>query len=253
MDATSEARLVARRVADQVAVSLGAALSGIYLHGSLVMGDFAPDRSDVDLYLVMSREPVPADVALVADALKAVTRSSPAYEDRIEVEAFTAATLGAADPTGLPLLRVSPGEPCHLFAATRHRVLGWDGARTQAESLLGPEPGVVFPQRDEAELDEVVREIVREWPRWVTEDDRVGFNAYAVLTLCRCWCHLRLGERLSKLRAGLAYGGVSPDDAELTRWAIRWWYRGGTDEEPARTQEVRSFVDGVCAELLAGR
>lgn len=251
MHTASEAGQVVGSVAGELEHRLGEVIDGLYLHGSLVVGDFAADRSDVDLYLVLSRDPDERDVAVISEVVETVTAAYPSYIDRIEIEAFTAATLQAADPAGLPLLRVSPGEPCHLLPATRHRLLGWDAARTQAEALAGPGASLVFPPRTEAEIDEVVRGIVGEWPQWVTEDDRVGFNAYAVLTMCRCWCHLRLHERLSKLRAGLAYGGVSPDDAELTRWAIRWWYRGGTDDEPARTDEVREFVTRVCAELLA--
>lgn len=35
---------------------LGQALTGVYLHGSLAMGCFNPDRSDIDLILVINRE-----------------------------------------------------------------------------------------------------------------------------------------------------------------------------------------------------
>ena len=231
--------------------ALGDSVVGLYLHGSLTVGDFAPDRSDIDLYLVLDRDPAVADVEAVATVVGQAVEAYPAYDDRIEVEAFSAATVRAGDPTDRPLLRVSPGEPCHLLPVTPHRILGWAGARTDATALIGPAPVDVFPERSADVTDEVVRGIVREWPVWVTEDDGVGFNAYAVLTLCRCWCHLMLHERLSKLRAGLAYGGVSPDDAELTRWAIRWWYRGGQDDEPARTDEVRAFVNRICAELVS--
>lgn len=247
---TAEAWSLVRHLTDLLTGALGDAVTGVYGHGSLVMGDFAPERSDVDLYVALSRDPDESDVDVVAAAVGAVAARFPAYQDRIEVEAFSRHTLWAAEPEGRVLLRVSPGEPCHLLDVTRHRILGWSGARTSARALVGPPASGMFPEWPEAEVDEVVRGIVREWPTWVTEEDRVGFNAYVVLTVCRCWCHLRLHERLSKLRAALAYGGVSPDDAELTRWALRWWYRGGRDDEPGRRDEVRDFVARVCEELL---
>ncbi len=39
-----------RAVVEGLGEALGGALVGVYLHGSLVLGDFSPDRSDIDAW-----------------------------------------------------------------------------------------------------------------------------------------------------------------------------------------------------------
>src|SRR3954468_25043760 len=49
-----------------LAASLGTHLIGLYAHGSLVSGDFAPARSDIDVLAVVVRPPDEAMLAAVA-------------------------------------------------------------------------------------------------------------------------------------------------------------------------------------------
>ena len=54
MAGTADPRTVAYldRLSERTATVLGGSLVGVYLHGSAVLGGFAPERSDLDLLVV---------------------------------------------------------------------------------------------------------------------------------------------------------------------------------------------------------
>jgi predicted nucleotidyltransferase len=58
-DAPAEVRAQITNFADALQALLGENLAGVYLHGSLTMGCFNPQRSDIDLLAVTEWEPTP--------------------------------------------------------------------------------------------------------------------------------------------------------------------------------------------------
>jgi hypothetical protein len=219
------------------------------VHGSFVAGDFDATRSDLDLLAVVG---APLD-ATTLEALRQlhdrIAVEHPAWADRIEVDYFPATTLASlADRPG-PVIRISPGEPLHLFEAGRHYLFDVASART-GRALRGPSPTAVLPPVDPASLREVVSEHAASWPEWVQDSrGRVGAQAYAVLTLCRALHLVELGEQASKRRAAAWAVTRLPAWAHLIGWAASWWYDGGTDSDPERFGEVEAFVRGVSAEI----
>jgi hypothetical protein len=72
-----------------------------------------------------------------------------------------------------------------------------------------------------------------------------------VLTLCRARLLLEHDRRGSKHEAALQAAADLPEHADLIRWADRWWYAGGTDDDDAPRAAVLAFVDAQAAHLLA--
>ena len=236
--------------------SLGPLLTGLYVHGSLVLGDFAPDRSDVDLLAVLVAEPDDDLLARLSVVHDDVSRRYPTWRGHVEVEYVALDTVrryttGEVRHAPAVIARVSPGEHLHLLPATAHRVLGWSLVRQYGRPLIGPAAREVLPPISEDLVRAALLHHVRDWPVWVRDMAGAGGQAYAVLTLCRAAVLLETGEQMSKKAAAEHLAQAVPAWADLTLWASDWWFDGGHDDEPARTDEVRRFVDETSARLLA--
>ncbi|WP_165962744.1 nucleotidyltransferase domain-containing protein [Occultella glacieicola] len=239
-------------IADGIATRLGDGLLGLYVHGSYVAGDFDPARSDLDLLAVLRDVPTATTLELLRPLHARLAVDHPAWADRIEVDYLPTATLTTlADRSG-PMIRISPGEPLHLFEATRHYLLNVAFARSTGRSLRGPSPTAVLPPVDRVAVLAVVREHAASWPAWVTDArGRPGAQAYAVLTLCRALHLVTEGTQVSKRRAAAWAAARRLESAELIEWATAWWYDGGTVGAPGRFEEVATLVHSVSAEVAA--
>lgn len=93
--------------------ALGEELLGLYAHGSVVAGDFAPARSDIDVLALVGRPPDEQMLAAVAPELAATEGRHPAWKGRLEVETVGLPTVEAfvgGDPAvgaGDSIMRVS--------------------------------------------------------------------------------------------------------------------------------------------------
>ncbi|SBT65970.1 Nucleotidyltransferase domain-containing protein [Micromonospora sediminicola] len=234
---------------------LGGHLLGLYLHGSLVAGDFAPDRSDLDLLAVLDHDPDDDLLAVLAGLHRDLDRRHPDWAGRIEVEyvsrdAVHDAARGRVDRDHL-IARVSPGELLHLLPATTHRIVTWAAVHDHGRNLLGPPAAELLPAVDSDRVRAALLDHVRDWPDWVTGMTTPGAQSYAVLTLCRAFQRLRHGRQLSKRRAAERSALDLPRWADLVTWAHDWWYDHGADTDPGRAGEVVAFVGEVSAAVLA--
>lgn len=234
---------------------LGPVLSGLYLHGSLVVGDFAPGRSDVDLIAVLTVQPDDELLVPLGRLHDEVSGLFPTWRGHVEVEYVAIETLrmhavgGPVEAAGV-IARISPGEHLRLLPATPHRLLGWSLVRSYGRALIGPPARVAIPAFSEQKVKEALFHHVRDWPVWVREMATPGGQAYAVLSLCRAAVLLETGEQLSKKAAATHVAQGEPGQADVVLWARDWWYESGSDDEPPRTDEVRRFVDETSASLL---
>ncbi len=250
------------RLAIAVPAALGGRLAGLYLHGSLVAGDFDPSRSDLDLLAVLHDEPDDGVLAALRPVLDLVGAEQPTWRGRVEIEVVgrpTVAAVAASQVDGEAvdealaerlLARVSPGEALHLLPATGHRVLTWATVHAGGVALAGPPASELLPVFGEEQQRAALLQHVRDWPQWARGMDGVGGQAYTVLSVCRAHVRLREGEQVSKREAARRAASALPPWAPLVRWAGEWWYGGGADDAATRHPEVVAFVDEVCAGLL---
>lgn len=246
-----EPRLLIERLSRDIDGVLRNDLRGLYVHGSWVLGDFDPRRSDLDLLAVLAADPTASTVEALRTLHERLAADRPEWADRVEVEyvSGTALTTFRTDPR--PMVRLSPGEPLHLVPATRHYLLNWYAARERGIVLRGPRPQNLIPEFSVAEWADVVREHVRQWPDWLSEMCTPGGQAYAVLTLCRALFSIEENGQLSKRAAASWAAAALPDRTGLIHWAERWWYEAGTDAEPGRLPEVTRFVEDVAGRIAA--
>lgn len=250
----TDPELVLSAIGVSLADALHGDLLGLYAHGSWVTGDFADDRSDLDVLAVLSREPDAALLSILAEAHLRIEELYPVWKGRIEVEYIDVATVAAIaaagnDATERLMVRISPGEDIHLLPATSHRLLTWATVRSGGLPLLGPPPTELLPPIDPARVRSAALDHVRDWPSWVLQMRHPGGQAYAVLTLCRALHLFVEGSQISKLQAARYAIAALPDRAGLIVWARDWWYAGGSDDEQSRHDEVTAFVQEVSARI----
>jgi len=225
---------------------LGPELVGTYLHGSAILGDFVPGRSDIDMIAVCERglnegearnvlsvlaqtgQPCPAkglDFYLVTRETALAPPRPPSYEVHVLSWIGRECVVGA-DNTDKPRLAI-------LFV----------DCRTFGRAVMGPAPRQVFaPIQRSWFLDELANEMVETW-----SDSPYH---YRVLNACRSWQYLVEGEITSKF-VGAAWARQRVRDPSMIDGAVSCQLTGQPAEaDPA---QVNAFVGGVIQMLRSAR
>lgn len=199
------------------------------LHGSLVLGDYVPGRSDVDLLLVVNR---PLTDAQHDELSRTVESKEADARGRVDLRVVTSATAG--DPVPLPPLEayvaIHPGRPLHAerrIPAERDLVIELSVCRAHGRSLVG------------AEASSLIVEVPDEWvvavgdaqlADWQAIGDDPDYAEHTVITTCRIWRFAVERRHCSK--------------AAAAEWALE---RGPSLEVVRRALDLRH---GVTAEPL---
>jgi streptomycin 3"-adenylyltransferase len=235
-------------LATRVAEALGDNLVGIYLHGSAVLGGFNPDRSDVDVLVVVHHGLSGQDHDGLASQLGSRALPVPAATLEMSVVTLDSARRPAAAPTYEMHINTLRGR----FADGRGRadadlLLHYAIVR-QRGRLLGPgmSPEEVFaPQPRPLVLAALATEL----------DDALSSGEataeYILLNACRNLAYLEEGHFYSKIGGGQWVVAQRPDvDPQLVRAALR--RQDGTDPDAViDATAVRGTAGRIAAELRA--
>jgi predicted nucleotidyltransferase len=219
------------------------------LFGSLATGAFDDDVSDIDLIAVLNTEPDAALVSRLGRMHKALIRSFPAWDDRIEVNYVSSLGLAECRTRNTEMARISPGEPLHLLDAGRDFILDWYPARAEGVALLGPPIASLIPQIPQEEYAIQVRARLAAFLREVDGDATPGFLAYAILTTCRGLYTLTTGSRPSKAEAAEKAQREFPSWSPLIDSALR--QRQHTAEQATDELKTRGETRAFIAEMLS--
>ena len=243
---------VATTVADlQAAISdtLGVDLVGLYLTGSLVVGDFDPGLSDIDCVAItgqLSAEQVDA----LGTMHERFAAAHPEWQNRIEVAYVTSDDIRNFRTVEPSFPVISPGEPFHL----RHEPLNdwadhWYLLLAQHVVLAGRPAEEVFPEVSRDEFFQGVLRYIRELEERARRDVSPGNESYIVLTACRALHCLEVGTQTSKRAAGIWMQDAHPEWSPLIERALEWRYIGPRDRHAAlpETHELLRFVEARLA------
>lgn len=231
-----------RALRTRIQQCLGENLIALYLYGSLVTGDFAPDISDVDLLAVTANDLGAAEFAALQRLHVDLPRKWPEWEDRIEVAYASVAALQSFRSEQHHFAIISPGEPLHRKIMDRGYLMNWYVVRERGTALMGPPPAVVIPPIDKAEFTLAVQSYVSWLAERLPEVTDSLYFSYAVLTACRALFLLRKGELASKEQA------AAWAQEELAEWsglieralaARRGWRDRHVDHAVDRTDTLR--------------
>jgi hypothetical protein len=222
-----------RRLAAVVDEYVGAGgLVGVYVHGSAALGGFRPERSDVDVLVVVA-DPVPADrQAALGAALLAAAYPCPGIG--LELSVITAATAANLEECRFEVHIASPDK---VVVGTGHTgdadlILYAEVCRRSGLAAGGPPASSVFGAVPRSRL--VTAMLVElEWGV-----SSASFE-YAVLNACRALRFATDGSLQSKVAGGEWYLAAHPDESVVRAALAR--QRGRVADEPAH-DDVVAFV-----------
>jgi len=195
---------LAQEIADSCAELLGDRLVAVILHGSLVLGDYSPASSDVDLLAIVERPLTDDELAALAELVLA-RRGKAAG---IDLRAVTRATAG--EPTESPAMELYIGvhhdhepELLRRIVGERDLVAELSMVRAVGRSLVGPDPTAVVAAMPAEWVVAYGDDVLERW-QWLTDD--AEHAALMVLTACRIW--------------RFAVDGVHCSKTEAARWAL---------------------------------
>jgi hypothetical protein len=224
---------------------LGENFVGMYLFGSLACGGFDAETSDID-FVVVTRDPVDAESeAALARLNRELQATAAPWAGKLEGSFLPRGVFEDPDPALAMHPTIGMGGrfgPDHkgIERAIQRSLLREDGI-----ALAGPDPKSFIAPVSAAALRRETLEVLRDWWAAQLADParirRRGYQAYAVLTMCRAlhtlesgrlaskpqaarWARRRLPERWQGLidRAGAWREGDGVDDFASTLELIRW-------------------------------
>ncbi len=228
--------------------ALGDNLIGFYLRGSLALGDFKPETSDVDILVVTERpvsEPEFEALASLHDRLPARDNQfgrhyEVSYVDRPSLKRFR------------------PGERRHPtvgsdwpFVRAEHRdnfILERWVVRERGISLVGPDPKTLIdPISSDHLRAAVVGELRARMEHWAGGDepptwmDTRYYQAFEIETICRALYTLELGELSTKPQAvSWALKALPEPWQKLVEWSQA--HRADKRADKKKIPEIMRFV-----------
>jgi predicted nucleotidyltransferase len=230
---------------DNVRSALRNDLIGMYLFGSLALGDFNPSRSDIDV-LVVTRGVLTDNII---EDLK--TMHSRLYESGLE---WATKLEGAYIPIRAMRVYNQTGPACPLvnkkeFLVARpeaHWVLNRHILYTHGVVITGPPLQTIIDPVQPKQLQQAVLTLLNNnWTPWMYNPDLfngIGYQPFVVLTMCRSLYTLKKGDVASKLRsAEWVLANSDKKWAILIKQAIEWTY-GDKSGNIEQTQEFIRYT-----------
>jgi hypothetical protein len=191
----------AEALARACAAALGRAVAGVILHGSLVLGDYLPGRSDVDLLVVVDEPLGDARLAALVEAMASRRAEAPGPVDLRLVTRQVAASPTPAPPLEA-YLRLTPSSGVRVeerrHPAERDLAVELAVCRAHGRSLLGAAPAALLGEVPDRW---VVAAGDAQLAAWQAIGDDPRYAELTVLTACRLWRFAEKGRHASKAAA----------------------------------------------------
>lgn len=218
---------------------LGDELTGLYLDGSLALGDFDPATSDVDFIAAVARPLTPAQFDALAAMHQAIRDSGLPMASELEGSYIPLSALRRHDPANAIFANLERG-PDEVLKYKEHHsdwVIHRHTVREHGIVLHGPPPATLIDPITPDDIRQATAGVLRSW--WATADamdyirqSHSGGLSFIALTLCRALYALRHGEVVSKrAAAGWALTTQEARWHELIERSLRWELTEATKEE----------------------
>lgn len=201
---------------------LGEKLIGLYLYGSLVIGDFDTTISDIDLVAALASDLDDKEFEALQKMHVDFAHQHKEWNDRIEVCYISLAALHTVKTRTSQVANISPGEPFHKRETILEWLADWYIVREKSITLYGPEPKTIIEPISKDEFIEAIRTHTKAWDEWIHDMYSRKSQAYAILTMCRALYTLKYGEQVSKKQAALWAEKEFPEWASLIEHALLW-------------------------------
>jgi len=227
---------------------LGEQLVGMYLDGSLVIGDF--DReSDVDFVAVTEGEIAEETFLRLQEMHDRLSQMDTVWAIQLEGSYLSRQAIRRFDPRYILYPNIERGKGERL-KITDH---GWEWdthrwvLREHGIALAGPPPQTLIDPVGAEDLREAMRALLAGWAtKLLEEPERMkgfGYQPYIVLSMCRALYTLTFGRVVSKARAA-EWAQESLDGRWRSVVARAWAGRlnPGSEPSPEIVEETVEFI-----------
>ncbi len=229
-------------------------LIGLYLYGSLVLGDFDPTISDIDLVAALSSDIDEKEFEALQKMHTALATTRKEWDDRIEVCYISVTALKTVRSRTSQIANISPGEPFHRRESRKEWLTDWYLVREKGVTLFGPPPKTLIEPISKEEFLQAVTDQTKAWREWIHDiQHNRKSQAYAILTMCRALYAYKNGEQVSKKQAAMWAEKELPQWSSVIKKALLW-REAWRDEEvnhEATFQETLHFVNCMIDLIVA--
>jgi hypothetical protein len=218
---------------------LGNRFLAMYLSGSLALGDFAHERSDIDFVVVTDSE-LSNDhfSSLQAMHTRFNTSDSP-WAGEVEAVYIPKASMPRHDPTRSrhPHIQRGPDNILEMDQLASDWIVQRHILREHGIVMVGPAPRSVIEPVQPDDMRRAVIDLIKEWWGSIGDDPaplrRRGYQVYAVQTMCRVLYTLERGDVVSK-----------PVAARWARKELDDRWSGLIERSLAWTKDLQQTADG---------
>ncbi|HEX5505864.1 MAG TPA: aminoglycoside adenylyltransferase domain-containing protein [Thermomicrobiales bacterium] len=227
----------------EVRAALGERLVGLCLYGSLSLGDFDPESSDVDFLVVTEGELPGETLAALAALHRRIAASGLPWSNRLEGSYIPRGAVRRYDPVNATHPTIGADWDFGPGRHGRNWVLERAIVRERGVALWGPPPATLIDPVSPEDLRAAVRAMLHDfWARQLADPDWLRprhYQAFAILTMCRALYTLEHGAVASKpVAAAWARGALGPPWAATIDRALRW----RPDHAPDDMAEMLAFI-----------
>ena len=200
-------------------------LAAFYLGGSLALGDFNPQHSDID-FAVITREELPPDIVAALEQMHArLWATGTRWARKLDGSYVPQQVIRHWAPDSAPGPFVEAAESCVTqqgSAVIQRHILCKHGV-----VVVGPKPHTLIDPVGALELRGAVQDMLARWwqpllddPSWLQERSKQPF---AVLTMCRMLYTYEHGAVASKPTAARwCREAMDAQQRNLIDWALAW-------------------------------
>lgn len=233
-------------IMQELPTRLPANLVGLYLRGSLLMGDFRPATSDIDLLAVTHQRVGKGEFDRLTELHNTLAQSANPFAQRLEIAYIDRNALRRFQPNQcFPTL--GQGETLVWAEHFSNWILERWMVREHGIALFGPLPVTLIDAVSRQELIDATHRRLQDWAEWASDTTHAEWQgprrhkAYVVETMCRGLNTLATGEICSKPQAVAWAAQTLPAPwAELVQRSQRW--HGDDSIDATLIAPVRDFV-----------
>jgi hypothetical protein len=187
---------------EEISNILGKDFLGMYLHGSLALKDFVPERSDLDIVIVLQDELSKDQLMSINIMHEKLILDNIPYSDRMECTYIPVNSLKkySQDKAYFHCLHVGGNFYIDGFGIIEKHVL-----REKGIVIRGSDPKTFIKPVNEKDLKNAANESLKVWWLPKLKDHALLMNddyqVYAILTMCRAFYTIKTGEITSKSKA----------------------------------------------------